>query len=114
MYYVYMLRCDDNSIYTGITNNLERRMTDHFTRNSRCARYTLTHHARKLETAFTAPDRSTASWLEYQIKQLLKQEKEELISKGLVPDIIKESKRFDGCQLVSPHELPVLDKISQI
>ena len=26
MYYTYMIRCSDNSIYTGMTNNLERRI----------------------------------------------------------------------------------------
>lgn len=30
MYYIYMLRCEDNSIYTGITVDLERRMKEHF------------------------------------------------------------------------------------
>ncbi|CAN5131617.1 GIY-YIG nuclease family protein [soil metagenome] len=28
-YYVYILRCEDNSYYTGITNNLERRLQEH-------------------------------------------------------------------------------------
>ncbi len=32
MYYTYMLRCQDNSIYTGITTDLERRMKEHFSR----------------------------------------------------------------------------------
>lgn len=31
MYYTYMLRCTDDSIYTGITTDLERRMDEHFT-----------------------------------------------------------------------------------
>ena len=30
MYYIYMLRCEDNSIYTGITTNVEHRMDEHF------------------------------------------------------------------------------------
>lgn len=29
MYYVYLILCEDNSIYTGITNNLERRFKEH-------------------------------------------------------------------------------------
>ncbi len=28
-YYVYILECSDNSLYTGITNNLERRVIEH-------------------------------------------------------------------------------------
>ena len=47
MYYIYMLRCEDNSIYTGITTNLENRMKQHFTKEN-CAKYTYTHTARKL------------------------------------------------------------------
>ena len=39
MYFVYILRCEDNSLYTGITNNLEKRMKEHFTRNKQCAKF---------------------------------------------------------------------------
>ena len=47
MYYIYMLRCKDNTIYTGITVNIERRMEEHFLRNDKCAKYTYTHIAKK-------------------------------------------------------------------
>ena len=30
MYYIYMLRCEDNSIYTGIAKDLEHRLNEHF------------------------------------------------------------------------------------
>ena len=33
MYYTYMIRCSDNSIYTGMTNNLERRIEEHITKD---------------------------------------------------------------------------------
>ena len=33
MYYIYMLRCMDNSIYTGITTNINRRMEEHLVRS---------------------------------------------------------------------------------
>ena len=49
MYYIYMLRCKDNSIYTGITTDISRRMKEHFNKEKRCAKYTLTHSAKKLE-----------------------------------------------------------------
>ena len=35
MYYTYMIRCSDNSIYTGMTNNLERRIEEHITKDKR-------------------------------------------------------------------------------
>ena len=69
MYYTYMIRCSDNSIYTGMTNNLERRIEEHITKDKRGAKYTKSHNAEK----------SLACKLEYQIKTLTKQQKENLI-----------------------------------
>ena len=72
MYYTYMIRCKDNSIYTGITTNLEKRMQEHFTKDEKCAKYTKKHTAIKLERAWK-------SKLEYWIKHLSKLQKENLI-----------------------------------
>ena len=80
MYYVYMLRCEDNSLYTGITTNLERRMEEHFTKSDKCAKYTMRHNAKKLESAWRTENRVLASKLEYAIKTLKKDEKENLVS----------------------------------
>ena len=80
MYYTYMLRCKDNSIYTGITSNLERRMEEHFSQNEKCAKYTASHQAEKLEAVWESENKSMASKLEFHIKKgLTKKEKEELI-----------------------------------
>ena len=80
MYYTYMLRCEDNSIYTGITSNVERRMEEHFSQNKKCAKYTATHQAKKLESVWESENRVLASKLEFHIKKnLTKQEKENLI-----------------------------------
>lgn len=79
MYYVYMLRCEDNSIYTGITTNINRRMKEHFSRNEKCAKYTKTHFARKLECVWQTENRVLASKLEFRIKKLSKLQKEDLI-----------------------------------
>ena len=35
MYYTYMLRCEDNSIYTGMTKDLEKRMEEHFSKRKK-------------------------------------------------------------------------------
>ena len=51
MYVTYMLRCKDGSIYTGITSDLQRRMDEHFSKNKKCAKYTMSHDAEKLEAA---------------------------------------------------------------
>ena len=79
MYYTYMLRCTDDSIYTGITTDLERRMDEHFTQGEKCAKYTKRHEAKKLEAAWSSEDRKLASKLEYYIKHLPKSEKEDII-----------------------------------
>lgn len=74
-----MLRCKDNSIYTGITTDLERRMNEHFSKNEKCAKYTLRHTVKKLEQAWETENRQLSSILEYHIKKLKKSEKENLI-----------------------------------
>ena len=79
MYYTYMIRCEDNSIYTGITTDLNRRMEEHFTKTEKCAKYTFRHDAKKLERAWESDDRKLASKLEYHIKRLPKSKKELLI-----------------------------------
>ena len=86
MYYVYMLRCQDNSIYTGITKDIKQRMQEHFNKEKKCAKYTLTHTAQKLEIFWETETRVLASKLEYHIKKLSKIQKEGLI---------KEEKNFD-------------------
>ena len=84
MYYVYMLRCEDNSIYTGITVNIERRMKEHFDKDKKCAKYTATHQAKRLEAVWKTENKSLATKLEFQIKKLKKIQKEEIIvSKNL-------------------------------
>ncbi len=78
-YYTYILRCTDGSLYTGITTNVKRRMTEHFTQNEKCAKYTKTHAAQNLEAVWESDSRVLASRLEYRIKQLKKTQKEKLI-----------------------------------
>ena len=80
MYYTYMIRCKDNSIYTGITTNLERRTEEHLQKTEKCAKYTFTHTAIKLEAAWETESRTYASRLEYYIKHLKKAQKEGLIA----------------------------------
>ena len=86
MYYIYMLRCKDNSIYTGITTDLQRRIEEHITKGKKCAKYTMRHTAVKLEQAWQTETRVNASKLEYRIKHLNKTQKENII---LNPENIK-------------------------
>lgn len=79
IYYIYILRCTDNSLYTGITNNLNNRMKQHFSKNKVGAKYTKSHNALKLEASWKCRNKSLALKLEYQLKTLTKKQKEELI-----------------------------------
>ncbi len=100
MYYTYMLRCEDNSIYTGITTDIERRMTEHSSKGGKCAKYTLNHSARKLEAAWESENRSLASKLEYYIKTLSKAQKEELIKSKRLQDFLGEKIEVDKYMLI--------------
>ena len=74
MYYTYMLICNDNSIYTGITNDVKRRFQQHCA--GKGAKYTISHKPQKIIAVFSSKDKSIASKLEYKIKQLTKKQKE--------------------------------------
>jgi len=80
MYYTYMIRCEDNSIYTGITIDVDRRVEEHKSKNEKCAKYTKRHTFKKLEAVWESEDRKQASKLEFHLKHLTKNQKEQLIS----------------------------------
>ena len=81
MNYVYVLRCSDNSLYTGWTNNLERRIKAHS--NGRGAKYTRARLPVELVYFEEFDDKISAMKREYAIKQLKRKEKLELIKKSL-------------------------------
>ena len=87
MYYTYILRCKDNSLYTGITTDLERRLKEHKEKGEKTAKYTLRHEAVKMEIAWESENRVLASKLEFNIKRLNKKQKEELIKN---PQLLSE------------------------
>ena len=77
---VYLLRCADNSLYCGITNNLNKRLKQHNGELVGGAKYTKTRQPCQLVYSEQAENRSLASRREYQIKRLSKVQKERLIS----------------------------------
>lgn len=80
MFFVYMIRCEDNSLYTGITTDVLRRYREHISQGKKCAKYTLSHKAVSIEAAWNAGrSRSEASRAELFIKKLSKEKKELLI-----------------------------------
>ena len=75
-WYVYMLRCGDGSLYTGITDDVEKRLAAH--RAGKGAKYT--RGRGPLELAYTEeqPDKSAALRRELDIKKLTRKEKQKL------------------------------------
>ena len=76
-WYVYILECRDGTYYTGITDNLPRRLAAH--NDGRGAKYTRGRGPVTLLYRESCPDKSMALRREIQIKRLTRREKEELI-----------------------------------
>lgn len=77
-WFVYIIQCKDKTYYTGITNNLEKRIKSH--NAGTASKYTRVRLPVTLVYTENHPDRSSASKREYQIKQLTKKQKQALIS----------------------------------
>lgn len=80
MNYVYIIRCKDNSLYTGWTNNLEKRFKAHC--EGKGAKYTKGRGPLKLVYFEKYDTKQEAMKREYFIKRLSRKEKLELIKKG--------------------------------
>ena len=64
----YLLRCSDNSLYCGVSNNIEKRVIEH--NSGMGAKYTRSRRPVELVCISQAMTRSDALKLEYRIKQL--------------------------------------------
>lgn len=80
MWYVYILRCADNSLYTGITTSISRRLNEHNDCNKKAAKYTRVRRPVNLAYAEQQLNRQEASRREYQLKKYSKEKKELLVS----------------------------------
>ena len=83
-WFVYIVRCSDGTLYTGITTDLQKRVTTHNSKKG--AKYTSTRTPVVLVWSTPSETRSTASKEEWRIKQLSRPEKLTLID-NLVNDI---------------------------
>jgi len=75
---LYILECRDGSFYTGITNNLERRLKMH--QDGKASRYTRTRRPVEMLYSETCGDRSSALIRECEVKEWPRKKKETLIS----------------------------------
>lgn len=73
IWWVYILECSDSTLYTGITNNLSRRLNEH--KAGKGSKYTRGRTPVKLKNAWSYSTRGIASKVEYAIKKLTREEK---------------------------------------
>lgn len=76
-WFVYLLRCADETLYCGITNDVRRRTAAH-----QAGRVKYTRGRRPVTVVYTesAPDRAAASRREYHVKRLSRAEKLEMVA----------------------------------
>ncbi len=75
-WYLYLIECEDGSVYTGITTDVDARFAQHA--NGTGARYTRSRKPRAVLASFELADRSSASRAEYWVKRLTPTQKREL------------------------------------
>lgn len=73
MYYTYIIRCKDNSLYTGYTSDIKRRVKEH--EKGINSKYTRAKGFEKLEVYFISDTKSSAMKLESYIKKLTRKKK---------------------------------------
>lgn len=83
-WWVYIVECADNSFYTGITTDIQRRLNEHNS-DTKGARYTRMRRPVKLVFQQSFEDRSQSSKQEHSIKQLSRKQKAKLIAMHRLP-----------------------------
>jgi putative endonuclease len=78
-WFVYMVRCSDDSLYTGIAMDVERRINEHNSDDISGAKYTRPRRPVRLVYQEQVGSRSEAASREHAIKKLTRQKKEALI-----------------------------------
>ena len=81
-WFIYIVKCADDSFYTGITKDITERIKRHNSNNRLAARYTRSRRPVELVYKKSCIDRADASRREYVIKKLSHQQKQQLIKTG--------------------------------
>lgn len=83
-YFVYIIKCRGERLYTGITTDIERRFAEH-SGGSKGAKFTRANPPEEIMAVWSCNGRSEASRLEYAIKKLSCAEKIRLIENSEAP-----------------------------
>jgi len=79
-WHLYIIRCDERYLYTGISTNVQRRVAEHVSGNRKAAKYTKAFSSIALVYEVLVGERNMAAKIEYRIKQLPKRDKELIVS----------------------------------
>lgn len=82
-WFLYVVRCSDDTLYTGVTTDVQRRLHEHNT-TKRGAKYTKTRRPVKLVLVEIYADRSSAQSAEHSFKKLIRQKKWEKINENQI------------------------------
>ncbi len=80
MYFTYIIECVDGTLYTGVAQDIEKRLLEHKAKIG--AKYTRSHIYKDIKALWVSLDRSTAQKLEYRIKKLSRHKKIMLIEEN--------------------------------
>ncbi|WP_108652740.1 GIY-YIG nuclease family protein [Dongshaea marina] len=79
MWFLYLVRCANNTLYTGITTDVERRFAEHQAQGGRCAKYLRGKQPLTLAFHTRIGSKSAALKAEFRLKALSKRQKEALL-----------------------------------
>ena len=77
--YIYIIECEDGSLYTGIAKDIVQRLRQHYHHLPGQAKYTMSHQMKTLRALWETEDKVTACRLEFWIKKLTRKQKLKLI-----------------------------------
>ena len=80
IWYLYILRCEGDTLYTGITTDVKRRFGEHLAGEARGAKYTKMAKPRELAYSLPIGSKDIAARMEHRIKRLTKEEKEVVVA----------------------------------
>jgi putative endonuclease len=78
-WYLYIVKTVDNSMYAGISTDVQRRFREHLAQGKKTAKYLLAHKPVSLAFSQVLGDRSLALKVEYHFKELSKKDKDRIV-----------------------------------
>jgi putative endonuclease len=92
-WYIYIIRCNNDSLYTGVTKDVQRRFLEHSSQGIKCARYLRGKSPLHLVFSEKTANKKAAYKIEALVKKLTKQQKEALINGYSIKNFTLQKKR---------------------